>query len=82
MLKRFDADVSFTIRSLIALEPQGKKYLMRIINTSVDTTYIFAIDNHNFTVISSDFVPIVPYNATNVTVAIGMSCQMTVKALY
>ena len=55
-------EVSFT---------RGKKYLMRLINTSTDTDFIFAIDNHNITVMSSDFVPIVPYNTTSVRVAIG-----------
>lgn len=52
--------------------PQGKKYLIRIINTSLDTDYIFSLDNHNLTVISSDFVPITPYDkVTNIAVAIG-----------
>lgn len=51
---------------------RGKKYLMRLINTSVDTTFIFAIDHHNFTVMSSDFVPIVPYSTNHVVVGIGI----------
>ena len=50
---------------------QGKKYLLRIINTSVDTTYVFSIDNHNFTVMTTDFVPIVPYNVSHIVVGIG-----------
>lgn len=50
---------------------QGKKYLLRLINTSVDTTFVFLIDNHNFTVITSDFVPIHPYTADHVVVGIG-----------
>lgn len=50
---------------------QGKKYLLRLINTSVDTTFIFAIDNHDITVMSSDFVPIVPYKTDSVLVGIG-----------
>lgn len=56
---------------LLTFSIQGKKYLLRIINTSLDTDYIFSIDNHNFTVISSDFVPIIPYNTSNIAVAIG-----------
>lgn len=50
---------------------QGKKYLLRLINTSVDTTFIFAIDNHDITVMSSDFVPIVPYKTDSVLIGIG-----------
>lgn len=50
---------------------KGKKYLMRLINTSIDTTFIFAIDNHNITVMSSDFVPIKPYTTDHVVIGIG-----------
>lgn len=50
---------------------QGNKYLLRLINTSVDTIFVFAIDNHNITVMSSDFVPIQPYVTDHVTVGIG-----------
>ena len=50
---------------------QGKKYLLRLINTSVDSTMVFAIDNHEITVMSSDFVPIVPYKTDKVLIGIG-----------
>lgn len=50
---------------------QGKKYLLRLINTSVATTFVFSIDNHNLTVMSSDFVPIEPYVTDHVTIGIG-----------
>jgi FtsP/CotA-like multicopper oxidase with cupredoxin domain len=50
---------------------QGKKYILRVINTSVDTTFVFSIDNHKFEVMSSDFVPIQPYNVTHVLIGIG-----------
>ncbi|KAB8238972.1 multicopper oxidase [Aspergillus alliaceus] len=49
----------------------GKRYLLRLINTSTDTTYIFTIDNHNFTVIEADLVPVTPYNATYLAIGIG-----------
>jgi FtsP/CotA-like multicopper oxidase with cupredoxin domain len=51
---------------------QGKKYLLRIINISVDTTYIFSVDNHNLTVITTDFVAIKPYTVGHIAVGIGM----------
>ena len=50
---------------------EGKKYLLRLINTSVDSTFVFAIDNHDITVMSSDFVPIVPYKTDSVLIGIG-----------
>lgn len=50
---------------------QGRRYLLRLINTSVDTTFVFAIDNHWLKVITSDFVPIHPYVVDHVVVGIG-----------
>ena len=60
---------------------QGKKYLMRIINTSVDTTFVFTIDNHILEVMSSDFVPITPYKTQAITVGIGQRYHIVVEAL-
>lgn len=57
--------------AMLTADLQGKKYLLRIINTSVDTTYIFSIDNHNFTVMTTDFVPIHPYTVDHIAVGIG-----------
>ena len=51
---------------------QGKRYILRLINTSVDSTFVFAIDNHEITVISSDFVPIVPYTTGSVLISISI----------
>jgi FtsP/CotA-like multicopper oxidase with cupredoxin domain len=45
---------------------KGKKYRMRLINTGVYSNMRFSIDNHTLTVISMDFVPIVPYKTDNV----------------
>ncbi len=50
---------------------KGRRYLLRLINTSLDTTFIFSIDGHNVTVIGADFVPIEPYNTSSVLIAIG-----------
>ena len=47
------------------------RYLLRLINTSVDTTFVFSIDNHYLTVIESDFVPIEHYRNTSVLIGIG-----------
>jgi hypothetical protein len=39
---------------------------MRLINTGVYSNMRFSIDNHTLTVISMDFIPIVPYKTDNV----------------
>ncbi|EWZ94633.1 hypothetical protein FOWG_04859 [Fusarium oxysporum f. sp. lycopersici MN25] len=59
---------------------KGKKYLLRIINTSVDTTFLFSIDNHHFEVMSSDFVPIHPYTVDHILVGIGQRYHVVLHA--
>ena len=51
---------------------QGVRYLLRLINTSVDTTFIFSIDSHKLTVVEADFVPIKNYTTESVLIGIGM----------
>ncbi|KAF2205521.1 hypothetical protein GQ43DRAFT_362220, partial [Delitschia confertaspora ATCC 74209] len=58
----------------------GKKYLIRIINASVGMHFNFAIDNHLLNVISTDFVPIKPYNTTSLSVGIGQRYSVVVEA--
>lgn len=50
---------------------QGKKYLLRIVNPSVDNMIRVSLDNHPFTVVTSDLVPIHPYSANWILVGIG-----------
>ena len=38
----------------------GKKHRLRLINTSVDNFFRVKLDNHPFTVISADFIPVTP----------------------
>jgi FtsP/CotA-like multicopper oxidase with cupredoxin domain len=45
---------------------------MRIINTAVDTAFVFTIDDHSLEVIEADFVPIEPYTTPKILVGIGM----------
>ncbi|KAL7271307.1 hypothetical protein RUND412_005947 [Rhizina undulata] len=59
---------------------KGLKYRMRFINTAVDTMFKLSIDNHTFTVISADFVPIVPYNTTYLSIGIGQRYDVIVEA--
>ncbi|MCJ1287871.1 hypothetical protein MMC26_007223 [Xylographa opegraphella] len=49
----------------------GKRYLLRLINTSVDTAFIFAIDNHTMELVGADFVPIHANETDHVVVGIG-----------
>ena len=37
----------------------------------MDTTFIFSIDNHEFEVLTTDFVPIHPYNVSHIAIGIG-----------
>lgn len=51
---------------------KGVRYLLRLINTSVDTTFVFSIDGHRLKVIEMDLVPIEPYTTESVLIGIGM----------
>ncbi|KAH6696779.1 multicopper oxidase-domain-containing protein [Plectosphaerella plurivora] len=57
-----------------------KKYLLRVINTSFATTFVFSIDNHLLQVASADFVPIQPYHNTSILVGIGQRYNVIVEA--
>lgn len=59
---------------------RGKRYLLRLINTSVDATFIFSIDDHMITVVGADFVPIHPYTTNSVLVGIGQRYHVVVEA--
>lgn len=61
LLKRLNANLTKGggTRFQVTFE-QGKKYLLRFINTSVDNHFKLHIDGHTLQVIANDFVPIVP----------------------
>ncbi|KAF2471867.1 putative multicopper oxidase, type 1 [Lindgomyces ingoldianus] len=50
---------------------KGKKYRLRLINMSVDNNIRVSLDNHPFQVITADLVPIKPFVANWVLLAIG-----------
>ena len=54
--------------------------MLRLINTSFDTTFIFSIDRHNLTVTSNDFVPIHNYTTNWLLVGIGQRYNVVVWA--
>ena len=51
---------------------RNRRYRLRFVNTSVDNHFKVQLDSHLFTVITSDFVPIVPYETDWLFVGIGM----------
>ena len=59
---------------------RAKRYLLRLINTSFDSTFVFSIDNHRVQIVTADFVPIRPYTNTSVLIGIGQRYHVIVKA--
>ncbi|KAJ4392298.1 hypothetical protein N0V93_005923 [Gnomoniopsis smithogilvyi] len=57
------------------------KYRIRLVNGAADTHFRFTIDNHTMEVISTDFVPITPYNTTNLSIGMGQRYDVIVTAL-
>ncbi|KAF1952506.1 hypothetical protein CC80DRAFT_422174 [Byssothecium circinans] len=49
----------------------GKKYRLRLINSSVDNALRVSLDGHPFTVITSDLVPIKPWTTEWIMLAVG-----------
>ena len=58
----------------------GKSYRLRLVNTAIQSTFVFYVDNHKFTVIAMDFVPIVPYETEKVVINIGQRYDLIMKA--
>ncbi|KAL8707775.1 MAG: hypothetical protein Q9220_007227 [cf. Caloplaca sp. 1 TL-2023] len=73
-------------RFTISVEPPTrngiKRYLLRLINTSFESTLIFSIDNHYLQIVGTDFVPIHPYWNTSVLVGIGQRYNVIVEATH
>ncbi|KAJ9623971.1 laccase, multicopper oxidase, benzenediol:oxygen oxidorectuctase [Taxawa tesnikishii (nom. ined.)] len=59
---------------------KGKKYRLRFINTSVDNQFHVSLDNHIFTVVSADFVPVKPYQAQWLMLGIGQRYDVVITA--
>jgi FtsP/CotA-like multicopper oxidase with cupredoxin domain len=49
--------------------------LLHVINSAIQSSFVFSIDGHSFTVISNDFVPIVPYTTDVLHINIGESTR-------
>jgi FtsP/CotA-like multicopper oxidase with cupredoxin domain len=59
----------------------GKKYRIRLINTSAEGIQKFTIDGHNFSVIANDFIPINPYTTNVITLGVGQRSDIVVEAV-
>ena len=59
---------------------KGKKYRLRLINTSLDNHFMVSLDGHNLTVIQADFVPIVPYSTQWLFIGIGQRYDVIITA--
>ncbi|KAF7504966.1 hypothetical protein GJ744_001547 [Endocarpon pusillum] len=59
---------------------RGRKYLLRLINTSTASTFIFSIDKHILQVVAMDFVAIEPYYTDSILVGIGQRYHVIVEA--
>ena len=58
----------------------GKTHRLRLINAGAEAIQKFSIDNHLLTVMAVDFVPIIPYQTTVVTLAVGQRLDILVTA--
>lgn len=58
----------------------GTSYRLKVVNTAVDGYIRFAVDNHTMTVIANDLVPIVPYEADSILIAIGQRYDVIINA--
>ena len=58
----------------------GKSYRIRLVNTAIQSTFVFYVDGHKFSVIAMDFVPITPYETDKVVINIGQRYDLILKA--
>lgn len=56
-------------------------YRIRLVNGAANTHFRFTIDNHTMKVIASDFVPIIPYTTTDLSIGMGQRYDVIVTAL-
>ncbi|KAK0630942.1 multicopper oxidase-domain-containing protein [Bombardia bombarda] len=70
----------FTVNYFNATFKPGKKHLLRLINGSAASSYVFSIDNHTMTVVAADFVAIKPYKTDSLLLGIGQRYTIIVEA--
>ncbi len=65
------ADGTFTNNYFRTSFTPRKKHLLRLINGSAASSFVFSIDNHTMTVVAADLVAVKPYKTDHLLVAIG-----------
>ncbi|KAH8727984.1 multicopper oxidase-domain-containing protein [Phaeosphaeriaceae sp. PMI808] len=58
----------------------GKTHLLRIVNVGINNWFHVGLDGHKFTVVAADFTPIVPYEATSISISVGQRYDIIIKA--
>ncbi|KAF4771096.1 hypothetical protein N7455_012028 [Penicillium solitum] len=56
------------------------RYRLRLVNAAADQHFRFMIDSHHLEVIATDFVPIQPYNTTELSIGMGQRYDVIVTA--
>ncbi|KAI9799795.1 MAG: hypothetical protein M1825_004355 [Sarcosagium campestre] len=59
---------------------KGKRYLLRLVNTSTESTFIVSLDKHILEVVSNDLVAIEPYKTKSLHLGIGQRYSVIVEA--
>ncbi|KAK3700910.1 hypothetical protein LTR37_015713 [Vermiconidia calcicola] len=59
---------------------KGKSYRLRLVNTSLQSNFVFYVDGHKLEVIAMDFVPIKPYTTEHISINIGQRYDVILKA--
>ncbi|KAF9635593.1 putative laccase-1 precursor protein [Lasiodiplodia theobromae] len=59
---------------------KGRGYRLRVANVGISDHYHFSIDGHNLTVISSDFVPVVPFTTSSISLGVGQRYDVVINA--
>ncbi|KAF2266486.1 laccase [Lojkania enalia] len=58
----------------------GKKHRLRLLNSGINNYVHVSLDGHPFTVIAADFVPIVPFETTSLSIAVGQRYDVIIDA--
>ncbi|KAM7197556.1 laccase [Rhypophila sp. PSN 637] len=58
----------------------GKRHPLRLINPSADNTFTISVVGHIMTVIEADFVPVQPYDTTEVYLGVGQRYDVVINA--
>ncbi|KAF2794437.1 multicopper oxidase [Melanomma pulvis-pyrius CBS 109.77] len=58
----------------------GKKHLLRLVNMGINNYVHVGLDDHPFTVIAADFVPIVPFTASSLSISVGQRYDVIIDS--